>query len=36
MQNGYSTTLTENTVTPQNGLVIARAQASDGDGDALT
>jgi Ca2+-binding RTX toxin-like protein len=35
MQNGYTTTITENTVTPQNGLVIARALAGDVDGDAL-
>ncbi len=36
MQNGYSTTILENTVTPLSGLVIARAVASDVDGDALT
>jgi hypothetical protein len=36
MQNGYSTTLTENTVTPVTGLVVSRASASDGDGDLLT
>jgi Ca2+-binding RTX toxin-like protein len=35
MQNGYTSTIVENTVTPQNGLVIARAQASDVDGDAI-
>ena len=36
MQNGYSTTITENSVTPGTGLVIARGIASDTDGDALT
>ena len=36
MQNGYATTIQENTVTPLQGLVIARAFATDGDGDAIT
>ena len=35
MQNNYSTTILENTVTPLSGLVIARATASDADGDPL-
>jgi Ca2+-binding RTX toxin-like protein len=36
MQNGYSSTILEGTVTPLQGLVVARALASDGDGDAIT
>jgi Ca2+-binding RTX toxin-like protein len=36
MENGYTTTLTENSVSPFTSLAVSRVLASDPDGDALT